>query len=175
MKNYYFKLFFLILLFSPFTVNAQNFCAILDEVLQNEAKLDKFKGKEKEKLWIGSNYESSIEIPGAVSTHLSMTATTAIVATVYDDTDLKAAEAKFQSFLKKMETCLADYKKSEQTKTTSDNVTTTREIIFVRKSLNTQTVVLQYWKQLPAANTKKGDKKAKARILLIFPQNGFYI
>lgn len=175
MKNYYFKLLFLTLLFSPTLGFSQNFCAVLDEVLQNEAKLEKFKGKEKEKLWIGSNYESTIEIPGALNTSLSMTATTAIVAKIYDDTDLKAAEAKFQSFLKKLETCLADYKKSEMTKTTSDNITTTKEIIFVRKSLNTQTVVLQFWKELPAENTKKADKKAKARIFLIFPQNGFYL
>ncbi len=175
MKTLFQSLFFVFLIFiTSQNAFSQNFCAVVEEVFQNEHNLEQFKGKEKEKLWIGGNYESSIEIPDALSTYINVTATTSLVAILFDGVDIKAADSKFELEKKRIGDCLQGFTKYEQTKSNADNVSFTQEIVFTRKGKQTHTVVLQYWKTRPSGDKKK-DKKLKARMMLIFPQNGFYL
>ena len=175
MKQHFLKQSFLFLFFLPILSFSQNLCSVLEEILQNETKIEQYKGKEKEKLWIGGNYESLIEVPGALNSYVNITAATALVSTIFEDPDLKAAEAKYMSFQKKIEACLGTtYVKSEHIKTTQGNEANIREMIYTQKGAKTQTLVIQYSKPPIVEKPKKSDKKLPARILMIFPQNGFY-
>lgn len=172
MKNY---LFTLLLLTSPFLLTAQirDFCELTKEVLENETKLSAYKGNEKkEELWIGKNYESSIKIPGSTYSVINISAlTTAMVACMYDGTDIKESNKLYESLKVKIENCLGvSYKTTLNNKKLS-NGDAVEEIIFkqVGYKNKAQTLVIQYNK--PGVVTKKN----KIKVLLIFPQNGFYI
>lgn len=172
MKHY---LFIVLLFISPLLLTAQirDFCELTKEVLENETQLSNYKGIEKkEELWIGKNYESSIKISGSIYTVLNISAlTTAMVACMYDGTELKESNKLYESLKVKIENCLGvSYKTTLNNKKLS-NGDVVQEIIFkqVGYKNKTQTIVIQYTK--PSVVSKKN----KVKVLLIFPQNGFYI
>lgn len=149
----------------------RDFCEVVKEVAENEAKLASYKGKEKEKLWVGRNFESNLKIPSSVYCVVNESVSTAFVACMYEGTDGKESEKAYDAMKLKLENCLGvSYKISISNKQLS-NGDAVREVTFkqVGYKNKVQTIVLQY------SRPAQADKKNKIRVMLIFPLNGFYM